>query len=120
MNIQQIKRAAEIAKARTTDKRWVAAINKAVAGLLSGEIIVTELVGGSLVTTENGSYMTGKSCQCRAAEFGQPCRHRAAVRLVELSEAPPEPTKAPRIVRSVETDRTRQRYTVVRCDGWAI
>jgi hypothetical protein len=32
-----------------------------------------------------------------------------------------EATKpAPRITRSVESDRTGVKYTVVRCDGWAV
>jgi len=32
-----------------------------------------------------------------------------------------EETKpAPRVIRSVESDRTGVKFTVVRCDGWAI
>jgi hypothetical protein len=43
MEINKIKKAAEIAKTRTNDKRWLAAIDKAVAGVESGWWIITEL-----------------------------------------------------------------------------
>lgn len=86
MQIQQIKRAAEIAKARTNDKRWIAAIDKAVAGVESGWWIITELAHGVAVTTECGNtYFANGSCQCKAFESGQPCKHRALARLVEIA-----------------------------------
>jgi SWIM zinc finger len=86
MKINKIKAAAEIAKSRTSDKRWVAAIDKAVAGVESGWWIITELADGIMVTTECGAtYHANGSCQCRAFELGQPCKHRALARLVEIA-----------------------------------
>lgn len=84
MNITNIKQAAEIAKSRTSDKRWVAAINKAVAGV-EGGWIVTELHHGIMVTTENGTYHANGSCQCKAFTLGQACKHRALARLIEIA-----------------------------------
>lgn len=78
------------AKAKTNDKRWINAINKAVAGVESW--IVTELRDGIIVTTDSGEiYRVNGYCSCRAAEFGQPCKHPAPRRLLELYEA--EPTR---------------------------
>jgi hypothetical protein len=86
MEISKIKAAAEIAKSRTTDKRWLAAIDKAVAGVESGWWIVTELAHGIAVTTECGkTYFANGACQCKAFENGQACKHRALARLVEIA-----------------------------------
>jgi hypothetical protein len=49
-----IQEAAEMAKARTNNKRWRAAIDKAIAGVASGNWIVTRLNSGVMVTTESG------------------------------------------------------------------
>jgi hypothetical protein len=85
MNINQAKfnEVAEAAKAKTNDKRWRAAIDKAVAGIVSGWI-VTELAHGIMVTTEAGTYLANGSCQCKAFAHGQPCKHRALARLIDL------------------------------------
>jgi hypothetical protein len=86
MKINKIKQAAEIAKSRTNDRRWLSAIDKAVAGVESGWWLVTELHDGIMVTTETGqTYHANGSCQCRAFELGQPCKHRALARLVEIA-----------------------------------
>jgi hypothetical protein len=86
MDINKIKKAAEIAKSKTSDKRWIAAIDKAVAGVESGWWIVTELAHGVAVTTECGNtYFANGSCQCKAFTNGQPCKHRALARLVEIA-----------------------------------
>ena len=45
---------AKIAKAKTNDKRWQNAIDKAVAGVTSGKWILTELAHCVAVTTESG------------------------------------------------------------------
>src|SRR5262245_41501244 len=84
MEINKIKKAAEIAKSRTNDKRWIAAISKAVAGVESGWI-VTGLAHGICVTTENGTYFANGICGCRAYASGQACKHRALARLVEIA-----------------------------------
>jgi hypothetical protein len=123
MEINKIKKAAEIAKARTNDKRWHSAIDKAVAGVESDDLVVTILSNRALVTSPNGSYVVTDHCQCAAARNGKSvCYHRAAVRLAELSETLPEPTKrqAPTITRSVERDYTGAKCVAVRCNGWLI
>jgi hypothetical protein len=130
MQIQQIKEAAETAKSKTGDRRWLAAINKAVAGVESGWWIVTELQHCLVITTETGKtyFANEKHCQCEAFFHDQPCKHRALARLVEICEtlqtsAPARPAAAPRqprIVRSIERDQAGARVKVVRCDGWAI
>src|SRR5262245_37015091 len=85
MQINKIKKAAQIGKSRTNDKRWINAIDKAVAGVESGNWIITELVHGVAVTTENGTYFANGACQCKAFKAGQPCKHRALARLIEIS-----------------------------------
>jgi len=86
MEINKIKKAAEIAKTRTSDKRWLAAIDKAVAGVESGWWITTELAHGIAVTTECGNtYFANGACQCKAFANGQACKHRALARLYEIA-----------------------------------
>lgn len=69
-------------------RRWVAAISRAVAGLLNGWI-VTELRDGAIVTTESGHpyRVIGARCNCAAGQMDRPCKHRSAVRLLALYEA---------------------------------
>lgn len=86
MNINKIKQAAEIAKSKTSDKRWIAAIDKAVAGVENGGWIVTYETHGIMVTTENGTYRANGVCQCKAFAAGQACKHRALARLVEIAD----------------------------------
>jgi hypothetical protein len=93
MEINKIKQAAEIAKTRTSDKRWIAAIDKAVAGVENGWI-VTELAHGIMVTTEAGTYLANGACQCKAFAHGQACKHRALARLVEIASTIEETTPA--------------------------
>ena len=76
MQINKIKTTAEIAKTKTSDKRWIAAINKAVAGVESGWIVTYE-TDGIMVTTENGAYRANGICQCKAFAVGQACKNRA-------------------------------------------
>src|SRR5262249_22679277 len=68
MEINKIKKAAEIAKTRTNDKRCVAAIDKAVAGVEDGKWIVTELAHCLAITTEfeNTYRANDKRCQCES------------------------------------------------------
>jgi hypothetical protein len=118
-----LAQAIETAKAKAADNpRWLRAIERAAAGLQSGELIATLLHDGALVTSPNGSYRVNGHCACKAALSGHAgCYHRAAVRLVEMMEtAPVVSVRVPRIVRSVERDHTGARYTVTRCDGWHI
>src|SRR5262249_38347490 len=66
------------------NRRWIAAIDRAVEGLQSGRWYVTELVNETIVTTENGTYHVNGHCGCKAGALGQPCKHRAAKRLLEM------------------------------------
>jgi hypothetical protein len=78
------------AKAKTQNVRWLRAIDRAAEGIISGELIVTTLMHGSLVTSQNGSYMANGSCGCKAFVKGhKECKHRAAARLMELYEEAP-------------------------------
>src|SRR5262245_18475631 len=84
MNILKIKQAAEIAKSRTNDKRWLSAIDRAVAGVESGWWIVTELQNCLAITTETGrKYFANGVCQCEAYHRSQACKHRSLYRLYE-------------------------------------
>jgi hypothetical protein len=90
MQINQVQFAAvvETAKAKAAgNAKWIRAIDRAAEGILSGELIVTTLKHGALVTSENGSYVANGSCGCRAAQHGhKECRHRAAARLMAIYE----------------------------------
>lgn len=86
MTIQQIKQAAEIAKTKTSDKRWLAAIDKAVAGVESGWWIITELADCLAITTETGNtYFANGSCGCEAYKRSTACKHRALYRLYQIA-----------------------------------
>jgi hypothetical protein len=86
MEINKIKKAAEMAKSKTSDKRWIAAINKAVAAVENNTWIVTELAHSVAITTESGNtYFANGSCQCKAYTLGQACKHRALARLIEIA-----------------------------------
>ncbi len=112
----------------TGNPRWEKAIQRAADGLISGDIIVTELASGCLVTTENGTYKVNGECQCSAFQHGhKQCKHRAAKRLCALySEALiAEQADVARIEREVETrvieySQTGASYMVVRCGGWTV
>jgi hypothetical protein len=91
INIQRFNEVVAAAKSRTRDKRWLRAIDRAAEGILSGELIVTTLRVGALVTSPNESYMANGVCGCKAFNNGhKECRHRAAARLMDLYETAPE------------------------------
>jgi hypothetical protein len=113
MGINKIKKAAEIAKSKTSDKRWIAAIDKAVAGVESGWWIITELAHGVAVTTECGNtYFANGNCQYNAFQNGQPCKHRAMARLVEIAREIPEET-APGAVSFAEDVAASSRENLI-------
>jgi hypothetical protein len=134
MNIQNIIKAAEVAKTRTTDARWINAINRAVEAVSTNAWIVTELHDRIVITSDSDqTYTVNGSCNCRAGQLGQPCKHAALRRLMMRAEemeaaqvAEPVETKAatsprvPTITRSIERDYTGARVQVVRCNGWLI
>jgi hypothetical protein len=78
----------ESAKVRATgDASWLRAIDRAATGLVAGEILVSLLSHGAIVSTPNGSYYANGRCQCAPARHKHSaCRHRAAARLLVLYE----------------------------------
>ena len=65
------------------DKRWTNAIRKAAEELISNPFI--HWTGHSLLilSASNEIYESNGICQCKAYSEGQPCRHRAAYKLVK-------------------------------------
>jgi hypothetical protein len=85
INQDQLTQVAKEAKAKTSDRRWINAIDNAVAGVISGWWIISELYDSVAITTETGqTYFANGRCQCEAYRHGQPCRHRALARLIDL------------------------------------
>jgi hypothetical protein len=85
LNQAQFSKIVETAKSKTSDKRWLSAISRASEAILSGDLVITELMGYSLVTSPNGSYRVNGHCECKASQHGHSeCYHRAGVRLMAL------------------------------------
>jgi hypothetical protein len=91
--------AIETAKAKAANSpKWIRAIERAAAGLQSGELVVTLLHNGALVTSPRGSYFVNGHCQCAAAQHDHAeCVHRAAARITEMMEAEPETAPEPKV-----------------------
>jgi hypothetical protein len=131
LNAEIWQKTIEAAKAAAlSSPGWMHAIEEAASALIAGELIVTTLVDGALVTSASGTYHANGHCTCAAAKKGhEECCHRAAARLVEMYEAamlapkdsPTKPApRQPRITCSIETDHAGVKLTVTRCDGWMI
>lgn len=125
INIQKFTKIAETAKAKTNNKRWQSAIDKAVAGVVSGWWVITELADCYAITTETGkTYFANGSCQCEAYRRNQPCKHRCCARLLDIyneETARKAVSPAPRVVRSIERDIvTKRRVRVTRCNDRVI
>lgn len=70
--------------AATNSPRWLRAIDRAAEELTSNPYIaVTEKGLLILSSTSSNIYTSNGACECRAYEFGNPCWHRAAARLVQ-------------------------------------
>src|SRR5262245_153266 len=84
-DIARFNAVAETAKTKTNDRRWHNAIDKALAGVVSGWWIITELANCVAITTETGrTYFANGVCQCEAFKNGQACKHRSLYRLLQL------------------------------------
>jgi hypothetical protein len=97
MNQATLNTVVAAAKAKAADSpRWLRAIDRAAEALATGELVVTLLHNGALVTSPRGSYFVTNHCECEASCRGHAeCRHRAAVRLTEMLEtAPAAPVRA--------------------------
>jgi hypothetical protein len=85
INEAKFNRVVEMAKSKTNNKRWLAAIDKAADAIINDRWIITELMDGCLITTEFGeTYHANGVCQCQAFRHGQACKHRAAARLIAI------------------------------------
>jgi hypothetical protein len=80
---------AAVMNAAANSPRRTRAITRAAEALQSGELVVTLLYNGALVTSPNDSYFVNLHRACPAATLRGhwECRHRAAVRLCERLEA---------------------------------
>jgi len=95
-------------KAASAHPAWIRAIDRAAAALASGELIVTLLADGALVTSPRGSYHVNGCCECEAARRGhRECYHRAAVRLVELAETAPAVSR-PALIADIKAAWSRR------------
>jgi hypothetical protein len=100
INQAQFNAIVEAAKtAASAHPEWLRAIEKAAAAILSGEMIVTTLAHGALVTTPGGTYHANGACDCPART--RHCYHRAGARIWLRYE---ELIMAPRRVADVESD----------------
>jgi predicted RNA-binding protein with EMAP domain len=70
-------------KAVGGNKRWTNAIIRAEEILTSGNPYIHFTGHSLLMLSESGEiYEANGVCQCRAFEQGQPCKHRAAYKLM--------------------------------------
>ena len=86
-NLNETKLAEVVAAAKAAvagNKRWTNAVTNAAALLQSGNPYI-HFTGHSLLvlSDSNEIYEANGVCQCKAFEQGQPCRHRAAYKLVK-------------------------------------
>ena len=89
MNQTQITAAASIARARTNNKLWLSAIDRAVSE--SPAWVVTEHHDHILITSNSGeTYRVNGHCSCRAGVLGKPCKHLAYRRLAEIANDLPQ------------------------------
>jgi hypothetical protein len=79
----------ESAKVRAAgDASWVRAIDRAAEAIAAGEMLVTTLTHGAVITTDRGTYRANGACQCEAFKYGHTaCKHRAAARIIEIYES---------------------------------
>lgn len=98
------------------DARWLNAIDRAAGELATNPYVERQASGELLIGSPSGNvYSTSSSCSCTAAQYGRPCWHRAAARLVtryDERQAQPAPTPtemAARIARArAEAEQARQ------------
>ena len=63
-------------------RRWQTAIAKAKQQLESNPFLHFDGDALLILSDSNEIYSANGTCQCKAFEFGKPCWHRAAARLV--------------------------------------
>jgi len=71
-------------QAAAGNSRWVNAINAGFDHLLQAEVIEVDAHDALIYRSESGAtYYANGVCQCVAFAQGQPCKHRAASKLVK-------------------------------------
>lgn len=72
-------------RAAAGSPRWINAIDRAAQELIENPYIDRdEEHGGLLIGSPSGNcYAANGVCQCKAFEFGRPCWHRSAARLIQ-------------------------------------
>ena len=87
MNLNETKLAAVVEAALIAtqgNRRWTNAVRKGAAVLTSGNPYLHYTGKSLLMLSESGEiYEANGVCQCAAYKAGQPCRHRAAYKLVK-------------------------------------
>ncbi len=87
MNLNENKLAAVVGTALAAvkgNKRWTNAILRAEELLTSGNPYLHFTGSSLLMLSESGEiYEANGVCQCKAYKGGQPCRHRAAYKLMK-------------------------------------
>jgi hypothetical protein len=90
MQFNQAQFAAVVETARrkvANNAAWQRSVEKAAQSLLSGELIVTVLMSGGIVSSPRGTYRIENGvCSCPASQNGMAhCYHKSALRIVELA-----------------------------------
>ncbi len=89
LTLDPITLAVVVAQARSDAAerpRWLAAIGRAVLELETNPWIERADHGLIIGSPSGKCYAANGTCQCRAFDFGKPCWHRAAARLVRLHD----------------------------------
>jgi hypothetical protein len=90
LNLNSITFAAVVEKAShdaANHPRWLQAIARAIVEISDNPWIERGELHGLVIGSPSGNvYAANGTCQCKAHEFGQPCWHRAAARLVRLHD----------------------------------
>ena len=82
--LDQLVAAVDTARATTTDRRWLNALDSGYSWLLEQEQVTFDAARHELTfTSESGqTYHANGVCGCTAYQQGNPCRHRAAARIL--------------------------------------
>lgn len=99
--------------------RWLNAINRAVAELVSNPWIERGELHGLVVASPSGNvYSANGVCQCQAYLHGNACWHRAAARLVRLHDealtAQQSAALADRVIATVQLAAVAERQAAYR------
>jgi len=90
INLDVLCSVVDTARSKTTDSRWLNAIEQAYDYLLTSEETITVYDDGTVIipsATSNRRYRANGTCQCHAYAHGKaPCWHRAAARLIKRYE----------------------------------